>query len=123
MLFRSEKVGLPEARLSLAQAIIFLCESPKSNSVLMAVDAAYRDAQNTYDEPVPVHLRDTSYAGAKDIGAGKGYKYPHNFPGHWVKQSYRPANLEGVRYYIPTEQGSEKAIRENHKKRGLLREE
>ncbi|MDL2235264.1 replication-associated recombination protein A [Christensenellaceae bacterium OttesenSCG-928-L17] len=114
-----EKVGLPEARLSLAQAIIYICESPKSNSVLLAVDAAYQDAATMYDEPVPIHLRDTSYAGAKNIGAGKGYLYPHQFPGHWVRQEYRPANLAGRRYYVPSDQGNEKAIQENHKKRGL----
>lgn len=79
-----EFIGMPEARLSIAQAIIFICESPKSNSVVRALDYAFADAKDTIDEPVPVHLRDTAYKGAEKLGHGKGYKYPHDFPGHVV---------------------------------------
>jgi putative ATPase len=112
-----EHIGMPEARLPLTQAILYICESPKSNSVVMAVDAAMADAANTFDEPVPIHLRDTSYSGAKKIGAGTGYKYPHDYPGHYVQQDYLPPSLQNRRYYEPSDQGSEAAIRENHKKR------
>ncbi|MDO4572676.1 MAG: replication-associated recombination protein A [Clostridia bacterium] len=116
-----EYIGLPEARLPLAQAIIFLCESPKSNAVVMAIDAAFADAENSLDEPVPLHLRDTSYAGAKQLGHGAGYKYPHDYPGHWVRQAYMPASVQGRRYYRPSDQGQEAKIRENHEKRDRLR--
>ena len=115
-----EHIGLPEARLPLAQAIIYLCESPKSNAVVMAVDAAMAEAQKGIQEPVPLHLRDTSYGGAKaKLGAGTGYKYPHDFPGHYVVQQYMPTELIGHKYYIPGELGQEKKIGENHR----LREE
>lgn len=107
-----EFIGMPEARLPIAQAIIFLCESPKSNSVVMAVDAAFADAADTIDEPVPVHLRDTSYHGAKSLGNGKGYKYPHDYPNHEVEQEYMPPSVKGKRYYFPGELGTELKIRQ-----------
>lgn len=107
-----EFIGMPEARLPIAQAIIFLCESPKSNSVVMAVDAAFADAAGTIDEPVPVHLRDTSYHGAKSLGNGKGYKYPHDYPNHEVEQEYMPPSVRGKRYYFPGELGTELKIRQ-----------
>ncbi len=116
-----EYVGLPEARLSLTQAILFLCESPKSNSVVVAMNAAATDAEESRDEPVPPHLRDTSYAGAAKLGHGKGYRYPHDYPGHWVPQEYMPPSLIGRRYYEPSDQGQEAKIRENHEKRERLR--
>ena len=116
-----EHIGLPEARLSLVQAILFICESPKSNSVVTALAAATADAEESFDEPVPVYLRDTSYSGASKLGHGKGYLYPHDFPGHWVRQEYMPPSLKGRRYYIPSDQGQEAKIKENHEKRELLR--
>lgn len=70
---------MPEARLSIAQAIVFVCESPKSNSIVLAVDGAFAEAEKTIDEPVPIHLRDTSYKGAKQLGHGSGYKLPHDY--------------------------------------------
>lgn len=111
-----EFIGMPEARLPIAQAIIFLCESPKSNSVVMAVDAAFADAADTIDEPVPVHLRDTSYHGAKSLGNGKGYKYPHDYPNHEVEQEYMPPSVKGKRYYFPGELGTELKIRQKKDK-------
>lgn len=117
-----ELIGLPEARLSIIQAIIFLCESPKSNSVVMALDAAFRDAETIPDQPVPIHLRDTSFRGADKLGHGKGYKYPHNFPGHVVEQEYMPPSVKGKRYYIPGELGNEGKIRQNHIKQGKIKE-
>jgi len=116
-----ERVGVPEARLSLTQAILYICESPKSNSVVSAMSAAFADAENSFDEPVPVHLRDTSFAGAAKLGHGKGYLYPHDYPGHWVKQDYMPPSLKGKRYYNPSGQGQEAKIKENHEKRDRLR--
>ena len=116
-----DHVGLPEARLSLTQAIIFLCESPKSNSVVVALGEAAADAETSFDEPVPIYLRDTSFAGAGKLGHGKGYLYPHDFPGHWVKQDYMPPSLMGRRYYRPSDQGQEAKIKENHERREKLR--
>lgn len=116
-----ELIGMPEAGLSLSQAIIFLCESPKSNAVVLAKDAALADAATSYDEPVPVYLRDTSYRGAKKLGYGKGYKYPHDYPGHWVQQDYMPQSLKGKRYYEPSGMGAEAKILENHIRRDKAR--
>ncbi len=110
--------GLPEARLNIAQAILYICESPKSNAGMIAMEAAFQDAETTYDEPVPVHLRDNHYAGAGKLGAGAGYKYPHDYPQHWVQQSYMPPSCEGHVYYHPSDQGSEAKIAENRKHRG-----
>ena len=116
-----EHIGMPEAGLSLSQAIIFLCESPKSNSVVLARDAAFADAEQSYDEPVPIYLRDTAYRGAKQLGHGVGSKYPHDYPGHWVAQEYMPPSLRGRRYYTPSGLGSEAKILENHIRRDRAR--
>lgn len=105
-----EKIGMPEARLSLAQAIIYICESPKSNSVVVAIDKAFSDVEKYIDEPVPVHLRDTSYKGANKLGNGVGYKYPHDYEGHFIKQQYMPDSIKDRKYYEPSEQGQEKNI-------------
>ena len=112
-----DHVGMPEARLPIAQAIIAVCESPKSNAVSTAVDAAMADAEKGGFGPVPVHLRDTHYQGASRIGSGKGYLYPHDFPGHWVKQEYMPPEVKGKTYYHPSEMGHEATILKNHQVR------
>ena len=112
-----EFMGMPEARLPMAQAIIAVCESPKSNSVSVAVDAALADAAKGGFGPVPLHLRDTHYAGSDRLGSGKGYLYPHDFPGHWVRQEYMPPEVRGRTYYHPTEMGHEDVIRKNHQVR------
>lgn len=112
-----EFVGMPEARLPIAQAIIALCESPKSNAVCAAVDAAMADAEKGGYGPVPIHLRDTHYAGHDRIGSGDGYKYPHDFPGHWVRQEYMPPEVRGKKYYHPTEMGHEATILKNQQAR------
>lgn len=112
-----ETMGMPEARLPIAQAIIAVCESPKSNSVSQAVDAAMADAEKGGFGPVPVHLRDTHYAGHSRIGSGEGYLYPHNFPGHWVQQEYMPPEVKGKSYYHPSEMGHEATILKNHQVR------
>ena len=112
-----EFVGMPEARIPMAQAIIAVCESPKSNSVSAAVDAAIADAEKGGYGPVPVHLRDTHYAGSQRIGSGDGYKYPHDFPGHYVRQEYMPPEVRGKRYYVPSDMGHEDVIRKNKQAR------
>jgi len=101
-----EHVGLPEARLNLAEAAIYLARAPKSNSVYTGISKAAADAASS--DPVPLHLRDASYPGAKDLGHGEGYKYPHDYPGHAVEQEYRPERFRGKRYYEPSDQGEEK---------------
>ena len=100
-----EHVGLPEARLNLAEAAIYLARAPKSNSVITALGAATEDAVSA--DPVPVHLRDASYPGARRLGHGTGYRYPHDYPGHAVEQEYRPTRFQGNRYYEPSDQGEE----------------
>ena len=115
-----EMVGLPEARLSLAQAIIAVCESPKSNSVASALTACVSDAEKGGFKPVPVHLRDTHYAGHERLGSGATYKYPHDYPGHWVAQEYMPPEVRGRKYYVPSDQGQELKLRERRKTRGIV---
>ncbi len=100
-----EHVGLPEARLNLAEAAIYLARAPKSNSVYTALAKAMEDAVSA--DPVPTHLRDASYPGAKRLGHGQGYEYPHDFPGHKVDQEYRPVRFQGSRYYEPSGEGEE----------------
>ena len=100
-----EHVGLPEARLNLAEAAIYLARAPKSNSVYAALKAAMEDAASA--DPVPTHLRDASYPGARRLGHGEGYRYPHDYPGHVVEQEYRPARFSGRRYYEPSGEGEE----------------
>ena len=106
-----EHVGMPEARLAIGQAIVAVCESPKSNAVCTAVEAAFADAERGGYQPVPNHLRDTHYKGAARLGHGQGYLYPHDFPGHWVRQDYAPIEARGMPYYVPTEQGFEAELR------------
>lgn len=115
-----EMVGLPEARLSLTQAIIAICESPKSNAVVMALDQCVADAEKGGFGPVPVHLRDAHYSGHERLGSGAQYKYPHDYPGHWVPQEYMPPEVRGRRYYVPSDQGQELKLRERRKARGVV---
>ena len=106
-----ETIGMPEAKLPISQAIIAVCESPKSNSVVMAIDRAMADAEKGGFQSVPVHLRDTHYKGADQLGSGEGYQYPHEFHGHWIPQQYAPLEAKGMPYYVPSEQGFENEIR------------
>ena len=114
-----ESVGMPEARLPIAQAIIAVCESPKSDSVVTAVSRAFADAEENGVRSVPVHLRDTHYRGAAQLGFGEGYRYPHDYPGHWVAQEYAPAEARGFPYYVPGELGFEREIRQLRAARGV----
>lgn len=103
-------VGLPEARIILAQAVTYIAAAPKSNAAYLAIDSALADVKISQAE-VPKHLRDTSYKGAKSFGHGVGYKYPHDFENHFVRQQYLPDKKISAHYYEPTEQGVEAAIK------------
>src|SRR5919106_4476896 len=100
-----EHVGMPEAKLNIAQAAMYLARAPKSNSVTDALDKAMVDADST--DAVPPHLRDEHYVGAAKLGHGEGYEYPHDFDGHHVEQQYRPERFEDSVYHEPTGQGSD----------------
>jgi len=104
-----EMMGMPEARLPLTQAILAICNSPKSNSVVMAIDSAMADAEKGGFGPVPAHLRDSHYAGNERLGVktNSEYKYPHDYPGHWVAQQYLPDDHLNAHYYSPSDQGHE----------------
>lgn len=95
----AEKVGLPEAALPLAFAVTDLSLSPKSNTSYRAINAAFSDIRSGKTGPVPDHLKDSHYSGASKMGRGVGYKYPHDYPHHWVKQEYLPDNLRGRQYF------------------------
>jgi len=100
-----EYVGLPEARLNLAEAAIYLARAPKSTSVLVSLGKATEDALSS--DPVPLHLKEPGHPSLRDLGHGKGYRYPHDYPGHRVEQEYLPARFSGRRYYEPSDQGEE----------------
>jgi putative ATPase len=102
-----ELVGLPEARINLAQAVIHLSIAPKSNAVVRAINAAQADVQAGLAGPVPVHLRDSSYYGAKRLGHGRGYQYPHDYPEGVIPQVYAPDQVAGRTYYEPSRHGAE----------------
>jgi putative ATPase len=109
----AEFIGWPEARIPLAEAALYIATAPKSNSTVTAIDGALKDVESGRTLEVPDHLRDASYRGAKRLGHGQGYDYAHNHPGHFVAQDYLGADK---RYYEPTEQGREKAIKERVEK-------
>jgi len=104
-----EYVGLPEAQLNLAHAVVYLATAPKSNTVTTALGKARADAGDGSGE-VPTHLRDAHYPGAAGLGHGKGYVYPHDDPQGWVSQQYRPDRFEDRRYYQPSQHGAEEEI-------------
>ncbi len=117
-----EFVGMPEARLNLAQAVIHLALAPKSNSVIAGIGAAIEDVRDRPTGAVPVHLRDASYPGARNLGHGEGYVYPHDAPAGWVPQQYRPADVEARVYYRPGAQGHEAELGELLERRRTRRE-
>ncbi|MFY9433265.1 MAG: replication-associated recombination protein A [Thermacetogeniaceae bacterium] len=106
-----EHVGMPEGRLILAEAALYVACAPKSNSVYKGIEKALQDVEKGAIGVVPNHLRDSSYSGAKKLGHGKGYLYPHNFKGNYVQQQYLPDTLIGRKYYEPSESGREKQIK------------
>jgi len=107
-----QMIGLPEGKIPLAQAAVYLAGAPKSNASYLAINEAMRLVEEEENQPVPRHLRDSSYKGAERLGHGKGYRYPHNYPGHYVEQEYLPAVLAGKEFYRPTAQGQEQKIKE-----------
>lgn len=111
-----ERLGMPEARIVLAQAVTYMASAPKSNSAINAIDKAMRVVQETKTPPVPVHLQDAHYKSAGKLGHGKGYKYAHDYENHYVKQQYLPDGLTGEVFYEPSENGYEQQIRAYYKK-------
>lgn len=105
-----EKVGLPEGRIILAEAVVAVASAPKSNRVYLAIEKAISDVKNSGSVTVPAHLRDSHYAGAEKIGNGIGYRYAHDYPYGVVAQTYLPAELEGTVYYEPTTHGYESEL-------------
>jgi putative ATPase len=105
------QLGLPEARIPLAQAVLVLATAPKSNSVVCAIDAAFADIETGDAGEIPAHLKDSHYGGAQKLGHGQGYKYPHAYKNNYVKQEYLPKNLRGRKYYEPSDNKNENAIR------------
>lgn len=109
-------VGMPEARIILAQAATYLASAPKSNASYMAIEKAWEDVRNLPNLPVPLHIRNAPTKLMKDLEYGKEYKYSHNYDEHFSEQQYLPDNLAGTVYYKPTDQGEEKSLRQrlNH---------
>ena len=110
-----ERLGMPEARIPLAQAVTYVASAPKSNAAYMAVDAALEAVRNT-KTTVPVHLQDSHYKGAGKLGHGTGYQYAHDYPNHYVEQQYLPTELKEKVFYQPTDNGYEKKIQEYFQK-------
>ena len=108
-----ERIGMPEARIILAQAATYLASAPKSNASYLAVDRATECMKQTMTAPVPVHLQDAHYKGSEKLGYGLGYLYAHNYPNHYVEQQYLPDALKDEVFYEPTEIGYEKQIKEH----------
>ena len=106
-----ERIGMPEARIILAQAATYIASAPKSNAAYLSIDAALESVR-TQKTTVPVHLQDAHYKGAAKLGHGTGYKYAHDYPGHYVKQQYLPDEIKDAKFYEPTEIGFEKQIKE-----------
>jgi putative ATPase len=107
-----EKIGWPESKFIISQAIMLAVESPKSNAITVAIGRVQQILNENPNIDVPLHLRDTHYKGAEKLGH-KGYLYPHDFSGHYVQQSYLPNPLDEEKFYTPTEQGSEAKIKAN----------
>ena len=116
-MYALEKIGYPEARIPLAQAIIYVCEAEKSSSVVEAMYAAVADARNARDDNVPPYLKDTSKASPEDKAKGRQYKYPHDFGGY-VEQQYLPDSLKDKIYYTPGDNGYENEVKEIRKRKG-----
>ncbi|SHE35345.1 putative ATPase [Tissierella praeacuta DSM 18095] len=105
-------IGMPEGRIPLAQAAVYIATAPKSNAVYVGINSALKDIREKEIGKVPTHLKDGSYPGAKNLGNGIGYKYPHDYEGAFVQQQYLPTEFIDKKYYVPTENGYEKEIKE-----------
>jgi putative ATPase len=110
-----DKVGLPEARIILAQCATYLASSPKSNASYMALEKAYEDVRNKKLYPVPLHLRNAPTKLMKEIGYGKEYKYPHEYQNNFLELNYFPDQMQGTQYYFPTGNGQEKNLKDRLK--------
>ena len=110
-----ERIGMPESQIILSQAASYVACAPKSNSACNAIFAAM-DSVKSVKTTVPVHLQDAHYRGHESLGHGIGYKYAHNYPNHYVEQQYLPDEIKDAKFYIPSENGYEKKIREHFKK-------
>ena len=119
----AERVGFPEARILIANVVIDLALSPKSNSAIMAIDAAISDLRKSGNLPIPRHLRDGHYAGSQELGNAKGYLYPHDYPEKWVKQDYLPEKMKHANYFQPNSTGKyERALGMNKERIDHLKE-
>jgi putative ATPase len=107
-----EKIGMPEARIILAQCVTYLASSPKSNASYLAIEKALEEVKKNPIAQVPLHLRNAPTNLMKELGYGKEYKYAHDFEKHFVEEDYLPDELKGKQFYFPTEQGQEKKIKE-----------
>ena len=117
-MFILEKVGAPEGLLPLSEAIVYVCEADKSDSVKRAMFAARADAAEVRDDAVPPYLKDNSYGSREDKAQGKNYKYPHDYGGY-VEQQYLPDSLKDRVYYVPNDRGYEKTVKEIRKGKGM----
>lgn len=115
-----ERLGMPEARIVLAQAAAYVACAPKSNSAIMAIDAAMNIVQSEREASIPSHLRDAHYKGAAKLGHGEGYKYAHDYKNHYVDQQYLPKELEGTEIYKLSDMGYEAEMKQHMRK---IREE
>jgi putative ATPase len=111
-----ERLGMPEARITLSQAATYIATAPKSNAAYLAVDEALQTVRETGNLPIPSHLQDAHYKGASKLGHGIGYKYAHDYKDHYVRQQYLPYELSGREFYSPTGNGYEKKISEHMKR-------
>ncbi len=116
-MYALERIGYPEARIPLSEAIIYVCEAEKSNSVVEAMYAAIADAKNVRDDNVPPYLKDNSFGGTEDKAQSKAYKYPHNYGGY-VEQQYLPDSLKDKIYYVPNDRGYEKEVKQIRQRKG-----
>ena len=105
-----ERIGMPEARIILSEAVTYVASAPKSNASYMAINQAMSVVESTRTAPIPTHLQDAHYKSAGKLGHGAGYQYAHDYPHHYVKQQYLPDELAGTTFYEPTENGREKEI-------------
>ena len=110
-----ERIGMPEAQIILSQAVLYVATAPKSNSAVNAIFAANENVRQ-YKTTVPSHLQDAHYKGSKNLGHGIGYKYAHDYPGHYVEQQYLPDEIKNARFYEPGDLGYEKQIKEHLQK-------
>ena len=106
-----ERVGMPEGRIPLAEAAVYVATAPKSNASYMAINQAMNAVENVQVSFVPPHLQDSHYSGAAQLGRGKGYQYVHDYPGHYVRQQYLPDELAGTKFFEPGDNGYEKELK------------